>query len=218
MRRINVAATEQRYEKHSMPREFDRFGNFVHDDSNASCCPKISRWCVKDTEGIIFAVLTWILLLYGYFVLIIFVLIPENYSWSRVIINWIILNSLTILAFLSHIRAMFINPVGSRKCSSNPTYLDLSHIFSLSSSIDSGHCSIEYSVCRDSARAGNEWIHSTLSDMSESETASNISLQVLSECLSIKLILIDNEQEYFISTFDAFPLSASHLLTTTTMS
>ena len=92
--------------------QVDRFGNSTVDEGNVSCCPKISRWCVKDIEGYILIVTTWSLLFYGYAVLMIIVFVPQNYSWPTILLNWIILHTLEFLAFTSHFRAVFTNPVG----------------------------------------------------------------------------------------------------------
>lgn len=68
-------------------------------------------WCVQDICGIICAVLTWMLILYAEFVVMAVILLPNPYPVYSTI-NMVIFNSLAFLAFSSHLRTMFSDPVG----------------------------------------------------------------------------------------------------------
>lgn len=83
----------------------------------------------QDICGIICAVLTWLLILYAEFVVMMVMLLPgvstyPVYSY----INIFIFQSLAFLAFASHLRTMFTDPV-STKC--NMFLVSLSYFFSL---------------------------------------------------------------------------------------
>lgn len=64
----------------------------------------------QDICGIICAVLTWMLIIYAEFVVMAVILIPTlNTLYSS--LNTAIFQSLTFLAFASHLRTMFTDPV-----------------------------------------------------------------------------------------------------------
>lgn len=70
---------------------------------------------LQDICGIICAVLTWLLILYAEFVVMMVMLLPglstyPVYSY----INIFIFQSLAFLAFASHLRTMFTDPVSNR--------------------------------------------------------------------------------------------------------
>ncbi|KAK1121433.1 hypothetical protein K0M31_010235 [Melipona bicolor] len=66
-------------------------------------------WCIKDICGIICAILTWLLIIYAEFVVMAVILIPTiNTLYSS--LNTAIFQSLTFLAFASHLRTMFTDP------------------------------------------------------------------------------------------------------------
>ncbi|XP_023938737.1 palmitoyltransferase ZDHHC3 [Bicyclus anynana] len=79
-------------------------------DMHNRCCGG-KAWCIKDICGIICALLTWLLILYAEFVVMMVMLLPgvstyPIYSY----INILIFQSLAILAFASHLRTMFTDP------------------------------------------------------------------------------------------------------------
>ncbi|XP_077301843.1 palmitoyltransferase ZDHHC3 [Arctopsyche grandis] len=79
-------------------------------DMHNRCCAGFA-WCIKDICGIICAILTWLLILYAEFVIMMVVLIPGTthyplYSFS----NMIVFQTFAFLAFASHLRTMFTDP------------------------------------------------------------------------------------------------------------
>lgn len=78
-------------------------------DMHNKCCGG-RAWCVQDICGIICAVLTWFLILYAEFVVMAVILWPSPYPVYSTI-NMIIYNTLSFLAFTSHLRTMFSDPV-----------------------------------------------------------------------------------------------------------
>lgn len=64
----------------------------------------------KDICGIICAVMTWLLILYAEFVVMVVIIWPSPYPVYSTI-NMIIFNLLAFLAYASHIRTMFSDPV-----------------------------------------------------------------------------------------------------------
>lgn len=66
---------------------------------------------LQDICGIICAVITWLLILYAEFVVMVVIIWPSPYPIYSTI-NMIIFNALAFLAYASHIRTMFSDPVG----------------------------------------------------------------------------------------------------------
>lgn len=64
----------------------------------------------QDICGIICAVMTWLLILYAEFVVMAVIILPSPYPVYSTI-NMIIFNMLAFLAYASHIRTMFSDPV-----------------------------------------------------------------------------------------------------------
>ena len=67
------------------------------------------KWFVCDPCGITCAVVTYILVLYGEFV-VLFILAPP-FLTTGTLINVVIFTALGILAVTSHLKAMFTDPV-----------------------------------------------------------------------------------------------------------
>lgn len=78
-------------------------------DMHNKCCGGLF-WCIRDICGIICAILTWLLILYAEFVVMSVILIPSPYL-AYSIINMIIFQVCAFLAFASHLRTMFTDPV-----------------------------------------------------------------------------------------------------------
>jgi len=73
--------------------------------------PECSRlWLVKDVCGIICAVLTWLLIIYAEFVVIVVILLP-SYDSVHTIINATGFHFFTLLAVVAHLRTMLTDPV-----------------------------------------------------------------------------------------------------------
>jgi len=73
--------------------------------------PECSRlWLVKDVCGIICALLTWLLVIYAEFVVIVVILLPSHDS-VHTIINATVFHFFTLLAVASHLRTMLTDPV-----------------------------------------------------------------------------------------------------------
>ncbi|XP_023708947.1 palmitoyltransferase ZDHHC3 [Cryptotermes secundus] len=66
-------------------------------------------WCIKDICGVICAILTWLLILYAEFVVMMVMLLPSPYPVYSTI-NIFIFQTFAFLAFASHLRAMFTDP------------------------------------------------------------------------------------------------------------
>lgn len=70
----------------------------------------------KDICGIICAVMTWMLILYAEFVVMAVILLPNAQPYPvYTSINLIIFNMLSFLAFSSHMRTMFSDPVSTTR-------------------------------------------------------------------------------------------------------
>lgn len=69
-----------------------------------------SLWLVKDCCGIVCAAFTWFLIAYAEFVVIFIILLPSP-NEIHSIINGTIFQFFTMMAFLSHLRAMLTDPV-----------------------------------------------------------------------------------------------------------
>ncbi|CAG0921120.1 unnamed protein product [Notodromas monacha] len=80
-------------------------------DSQNTCCNK-RFWCIRDVCGIICVLMTWGLLLYAGFVVVVVILpwkgsgFPPLYNF----INLVVFNCLAFLAAASHARAMLTDP------------------------------------------------------------------------------------------------------------
>lgn len=67
-------------------------------------------WFIRDTCGIVCAVITWLLVFYAEFVVVFVMLLPsKNLIYS--VVNGTVFNSLAFLALASHLRAMCTDPV-----------------------------------------------------------------------------------------------------------
>ncbi|CAG5007100.1 unnamed protein product [Parnassius apollo] len=79
-------------------------------DMHNRCCGG-KAWCIKDICGIICAVLTWLLIMYAEFVVMMVMLLPglSTYPFYSYI-NIVVFQSLAFLAFASHLRTMFTDP------------------------------------------------------------------------------------------------------------
>ncbi|XP_075229230.1 palmitoyltransferase ZDHHC3 isoform X2 [Lycorma delicatula] len=77
-------------------------------DRHNRCCGGW-LWCVKDICGVVCAILTWLLILYAEFVVMMVMLLPSPYPFYSYF-NMFIFQSLALLAFASHLRTMFTDP------------------------------------------------------------------------------------------------------------
>ncbi|XP_015789521.1 palmitoyltransferase ZDHHC3 [Tetranychus urticae] len=66
-------------------------------------------WLVRDVCGIICAIFTWLLILFGEYVVMRYILLPEEDSFYK-FVNIIIFQILAFLAISSHLRTMFTDP------------------------------------------------------------------------------------------------------------
>lgn len=80
-------------------------------DMHNKCCAG-RAWCVQDICGIICAVMTWMLIAYAEFVVMVVIILPSPYPVYSTV-NMIIFNLLAFLAYASHMRTMFSDPVSS---------------------------------------------------------------------------------------------------------
>ncbi|EOB02927.1 Palmitoyltransferase ZDHHC3, partial [Anas platyrhynchos] len=85
------------------------------------CVPPPSRaslgtmWFIRDGCGIACAVVTWMLVFYADFVVLLVMLVPSrDYVYS--VINGTLFNTLAFLALASHFRAMLTDPVSTALC------------------------------------------------------------------------------------------------------
>lgn len=78
-------------------------------DVHNRCCGG-KMWCIRDICGIICAIMTWLLILYAEFVVMYVILIPSMYPLYSVV-NIVVFQTCAFLAFASHLRTMFTDPV-----------------------------------------------------------------------------------------------------------
>lgn len=77
-------------------------------------CVTLARFCqLQDICGIICAVMTWLLILYAEFVVMVVIIWPSPYPVYSTL-NMIIFNLLAFLAYASHLRTMFSDPVSDK--------------------------------------------------------------------------------------------------------
>lgn len=86
-----------------------QYMNIKQEDLHNKCCSG-RLWCIKDICGIICAILTWLLIFYAEFVVMSVILIPTLNSLYSVC-NTIFFQTLAFLAFASHLKTMFTDPV-----------------------------------------------------------------------------------------------------------
>lgn len=72
----------------------------------------------QDICGIICAVMTWLLILYAEFVVMVVIIWPSPYPVYSTI-NMLIFNLLAVLAYASHLRTMFSDPVSEKSITPN---------------------------------------------------------------------------------------------------
>lgn len=96
-------------------RDIERKPEYLQPDK---CVPPPSHgsagtmWFIRDGCGIACAVVTWLLIFYADFVVLLVMLLPSrDYIYS--VINGIVFNLLAFLAVASHVRAMLTDPVSS---------------------------------------------------------------------------------------------------------
>ncbi|KAM6967402.1 palmitoyltransferase ZDHHC3-like isoform 2-T2 [Aplochiton taeniatus] len=82
-----------------------------------------SMWFIRDACGIICAVITWMLVFYAEFVVLLVMLLPSK-SLSYSIINGALFNSLGFLALASHFRAMCTDPGAVPKGNATKEYIE----------------------------------------------------------------------------------------------
>lgn len=85
---------------------FSRMTVFIKTKTN--CCGR--SWCVRDPCGIMCAIVTWMLIAYGQ----VCVFLVMLYSWEQypfhTVLNFVIFESFSILAVLSHLKTMTTDP------------------------------------------------------------------------------------------------------------
>lgn len=78
-------------------------------DLHNRCCGGMV-WCIRDICGIICAILTWVLILYAQFVVTFVILFSSSYTLYSVF-NLVLFQTCAFLAFASHLKTMFTDPV-----------------------------------------------------------------------------------------------------------
>merc|ERR1712020_302892 len=81
----------------------------IHQNPSRTNLKKGKTWCVKDVCGIFCAVLTWFLILYAEFVVLKVILLPY-FGTIYSIVNTVLFQAISILAFSSHVRTMLTDP------------------------------------------------------------------------------------------------------------
>uniref|UniRef100_A0A3P9JVF3 Palmitoyltransferase n=1 Tax=Oryzias latipes TaxID=8090 RepID=A0A3P9JVF3_ORYLA len=80
-------------------------------------------WFIRDTCGIVCAVITWLLVFYAEFVVVFVMLLPsKNLIYS--VVNGTVFNSLAFLALASHLRAMCTDPGAVPKGNATKEYIE----------------------------------------------------------------------------------------------
>ncbi|KJH51690.1 DHHC zinc finger domain protein [Dictyocaulus viviparus] len=72
------------------------------------CCGH--RWCVSDPCGIICAGITWLLMAYSQFVVLLVLLHSYREHWLHTGVNFVLFEFLTVLALVSHVKTMLTDP------------------------------------------------------------------------------------------------------------
>ncbi|KAF6202297.1 hypothetical protein GE061_004695 [Apolygus lucorum] len=72
------------------------------------CCGGL-LWCVKDICGIVCAILTWMLILYADFVVLMVIIMPHPYTWYS-LLNGSLFFFFGVLAIMSHLKTMLTDP------------------------------------------------------------------------------------------------------------
>lgn len=108
---INPYQVQQRDEDLSINVSSGPLGYSNEVDMHNRCCSG-RFWCIQDICGIICAILTWFLILYAMFVTIFVILIPTigNHTFFSAF-NILLFLTLSVLAFVSHVRTMLTDPV-----------------------------------------------------------------------------------------------------------
>ena len=101
-------------------RNTDNYDDDDDDDNDPCCCEcaccrcecliSKDKWCVKDPCGIICAIMTWGLILFGEIVVTFVILWPSKDTLYS-LVNGIIFNILAFLSVASHLAAMLNDPV-----------------------------------------------------------------------------------------------------------
>ncbi|XP_032414237.1 palmitoyltransferase ZDHHC3-like isoform X1 [Xiphophorus hellerii] len=80
-------------------------------------------WFIRDTCGIVCAIITWLLVFYAEFVVLFVMLVPsKNLTYS--IVNGTLFNTLAFLALASHLRAMCTDPGAVPKGNATKEYIE----------------------------------------------------------------------------------------------
>ncbi|KAK5922921.1 hypothetical protein CgunFtcFv8_020145 [Champsocephalus gunnari] len=82
-----------------------------------------AMWFIRDACGIVCAIITWMLVLYAEFVVLLVMLLPsKNLTYS--IVNGTLFNVLAFLALASHLRAMCTDPGAVPKGNATKEYIE----------------------------------------------------------------------------------------------
>ncbi|MEQ2273117.1 Palmitoyltransferase ZDHHC3-A [Xenotaenia resolanae] len=82
-----------------------------------------AMWFIRDTCGIVCAIITWLLVFYAEFVVLFVMLVPsKNLTYS--IVNGTLFNTLSFLALASHLRAMCTDPGAVPKGNATKEYIE----------------------------------------------------------------------------------------------
>lgn len=87
-----------------------------------------SLWVVRDCCGLFCAVFTWLLIVFAEYVMWYFILLPSIREFHN-FVNGVIFLGFSCLAAISHIRAMFTDPV--RPCVRTNIFLTILEVFKI---------------------------------------------------------------------------------------
>lgn len=84
--------------------------NDCYDSSSSECDAGDRLWFIRDSCGMVCAVMTWLLVVYADFVVTFVMLLPSKDFWYS-LVNGVLFNGLAVLALSSHLRTMLTDPV-----------------------------------------------------------------------------------------------------------
>lgn len=123
-------------------------------DFHNKCCGGMF-WCIRDICGIICAILTWLLISYAEFVVMSVILYPSpNTIYS--VINTIIFQTCAFLAFASHLKTMFTDPV-SKVWSINSATI-ITQLKFINSNLKCIYFRVQYQKAMPPRKWWNKWV------------------------------------------------------------
>ncbi|KAG8144156.1 hypothetical protein E2320_001266 [Naja naja] len=97
--------------------------NDCYDSSSSACDAGDRLWFIRDSCGMVCAVMTWLLVVYADFVVTFVMLLPSKDFWYS-LVNGVLFNGLAVLALSSHLRTMLMDPGAVPKGNATKEYME----------------------------------------------------------------------------------------------